>query len=524
MKRHYLLLLGAALFLLPSAPVQADDVEPDIAVTLLFTNDMESAYEPFPAFWIEDVNRIGGIAHLGTLIKQIRKDEPNVFLFDSGDIFTGALSRLTDGALMFEFMLSMGYDAMAIGNHEFDYGHDVLLWEKNRVPFPVLGANLRWKGREIPFAQPHVIIERNGIRIGVIGTLGQDAAATAVAPRHIAALDVTDPAEAVRRSVQELREEVDLIVLLTHQGHTAPMQTDAEADPRLARDIDADIALAGAVEGIDVLFGGHADAGTWTPVVQPETGTLIMQTFGQATYLGYLRLTLDGGTREILSHEGRLIRVESDALPPDPVIEAKYAHHLSQHPEITAVVGRNDARLNRKYFDEADIGNFLADVLREQTGADIGLMHPGGIRKDLPAGEVRIMDVLDTNPFIDPVHLVEITGATLKRVMEQSFTQLRGLMQVSGLEVVYDSSKPEYQRLVSLKRGGQEIRENDTIRVGVSGIIARGGDHYDAFLEGQILETFEPLGELTIDHYRRHGTIPTPDSGRQLDLATSHTE
>lgn len=519
MKRCFLLLLGAAMFIPQPVPVYADTATPDVAVTLLFTNDMESAYEPFPAFWIDGVERIGGIAQLSTLIKQIRQSEPNVFLLDAGDIFTGALSRLTDGALMFEFMLTMGYDAMAIGNHEFDYGHDVLLWEKNRVPFPVLGANLNWKGESIPYAQPHAIIERNGIRIGVIGTLGQDAAATAVAPRHIAALDVTDPAEAVRRSIDELRNEVDLVVLLTHQGHTAPMQTDAEADPRLARDIDADIALAGAVEGIDVLFGGHADAGTWTPVVQPETGTLIMQTFGQATYLGYLRLTLDGDTREIESYEGRLIRVESDTLEPDPVIEAKYAHYLAQHPEISEVVGRNEVRLNRRYFDEADIGNFLADVLRERTGADIGLMHPGGIRKDLPAGEVRVMDVLDTNPFIDPVHLVQVSGSTLKRVMEQSFTQLRGLMQVSGLEVVYDTSKPEYQRLVSLKRDGREIRDDDTLRVGVSGIIARGGDHYGAFREGRIIKTFEPLGELTIEHYREHGTVLRPQAGRQRDLA-----
>ena len=88
------------------------------------------------------------------------------------------------------------------------------------------------------------------------------------------------------------------------------MQTDAETDPRLQRDIDADIALAGAVQGIDVLFAGHADAGTPEPVVHPDTGTLIMQTYGQATHLGYLQLTLDG-EREIEAYDGKLIAVES---------------------------------------------------------------------------------------------------------------------------------------------------------------------------------------------------------------------
>jgi len=270
--------LLAAVFslLLFAACVQSNaDSSDDKVVTLLFTNDIESAYDSVPAWWLADMERIGGIAELSTLIREVRQSEPNVFLFDAGDIFTGALSRLTDGALMFEFMITMGYDAMGIGNHEFDYGEEIFSWQKNRAPFPVLSANLFFKGTDHPFAQAHAIIERDGIRIGVIGILGQDAAATAIAPHHIDELDVIDPAEAVARSVAELRDEVDLIVLLTHMGHTAPMQTDAEADPRLDRDINADIALAGAVEGIDVLFGGHADAGTRKPVRNEKTGTLI---------------------------------------------------------------------------------------------------------------------------------------------------------------------------------------------------------------------------------------------------------
>ncbi|MFT4655605.1 MAG: 5'-nucleotidase/UDP-sugar diphosphatase, partial [Patiriisocius sp.] len=125
----------------------------DVVVTLIFTNDMESAYEPVPAWWRDDIDNIGGIAELTTLIKNIRRDEEHVFLFDAGDIFTGALSRLTNGALMFEFMITMGYDAMSIGNHEFDYGEEILAWEKDQAPFPVLAANVFYKGTEHPFAQ-----------------------------------------------------------------------------------------------------------------------------------------------------------------------------------------------------------------------------------------------------------------------------------------------------------------------------------------------------------------------------------
>ncbi len=502
-----------------SSPAFAQEQAADEVVTLIFTNDMESAYQPFPAWWRDDMERIGGIAELSTLIKNIRRDEPNVFLFDAGDIFTGALSTATNGKLMFEFMITMAYDAMGIGNHEFDYGHDIFEWQKNRVPFPVLGANLFYKDTGFPFAQPHAIIERGGIRIGVIGILGQDAAGSAIAPSHIAALDVVSPAEVVARSVAELRDDVDLIVLLTHQGHTAPMQTDAEADPRLARDINKDIALAGAVPGIDVMFSGHADAGTWEPVIHEKTGTIIMQTFGQATYLGYLQLTLDGKSRKIKSHSGRLIPVDSDQLTPDPVIVQKYTQALSTFPELTEVVGSLETRLNRKYFDESDIGNLLADILKEETGSDIGMMHPGGIRKDFPKGDVMIMDILDTSPFVDPSQQVVANGTHLRAILEQSLTLDRGLMQLSGLDIIYDISKPERSRLISVKFKGREVEADDVFTIGVSGIIARGMDHYSQFLDTEIVKGFEPLSGLIIDYFRKHGTVSLPRQGRQTDLS-----
>jgi len=181
--------------------------------TILFTNDVESAYDPIPAFWLDDIELIGGLAEMTTLIDEIREKESAVFLFDAGDIFTGALAKKSQGQLSFELMISMGYDAMAIGNHEFEYGTEIIAWEKNRAPFPVLGANLFYKGTDHPFAQAHAIIERNGIRIGVIGIMGQDAA-TAIIPSYIAPLDVHPPAAAVQKSVDAIRDEVDLVVLL----------------------------------------------------------------------------------------------------------------------------------------------------------------------------------------------------------------------------------------------------------------------------------------------------------------------
>ena len=486
-------------------------------VTLLFTNDVESAYDPIPAFWLDDQDRIGGIAEMTTLINEVRQTEPNVFLFDSGDIFTGALAKLTEGRLAFELMITMGYDAMAIGNHEFEYGHEIFAWQKNRAPFPVLGANFFYKDTDHPYAQAHAVIERNGVRIGVIGIMGQDAV-SAIIPSFIAPLDVTVPAEAVQRSVDELRDQVDIIVLLTHQGKTAPMQTDAESDPRLQRDIDADIALAGAVTGVDVLFAGHADAGTPEPIVHPETGTIIMQTYGQATHLGYLQLSLDATTRQIVNHSGRLIPVDPDKYKPDIRVAAKLAQYRDAFPEVQLVIGQSSARMNRRYIEESDVGNLLADALVAVANTDVAFVHSGSLRKDLPAGDIRLVDVLDTYPFVDDVIVKELSGEQIRRALEQSLTLERGLLQVAGLKITYDLTKPEGQRLVAVERGDAVLQDSDRLSVAAPGFLAEGGDLYTVFAEAEAIRSAGKVSDALADYYSGTDIVEVPSRGRQFDI------
>ena len=506
-----------ALAFIAACEADVRSVADNNTITLLFTNDVESAYDPIPAFWLDDQEMIGGIAEMTTLINSIRDTEPNVFLFDSGDIFTGALAKLTEGRLAFELMITMGYDAMAIGNHEFEYGHEIFAWQKNRAPFPVLGANFFYKDTDHPYAQSHAVIERNGIRIGVIGIMGQDAV-SAIIPSFIAPLDVTVPAEAVQRSVDELREEVDLIVLLTHQGKTAPMQTDAESDPRLQRDIDADINLAGAVTGVDVLFAGHADAGTPEPIVHPDTGTIIMQTYGQATHLGYLQLTLDPDTRDVVSHNGTLVPVDPALHAPDPVILAKLAEYREQYPEIREVVGKTAARMNRRYIEESDVGHLFADAFVAIAQTDIAFIHSGSLRKDLPGGDVRIVDLLDTYPFVDDVIVKDMSGEQIRRALEQSLTLERGLLQVSGLEVTYDLTRPLGQRLIALEHGGADVEDGDRFLVAAPGFLAEGGDLYTVFAESEAIRSAGKVSDVIAAYIAGHELVAVPNRGRQTDL------
>ena len=485
-------------------------------VTLLFTNDIESAYDPVTAFWRDDLERIGGIAELATLIQNYRAEHSNVFLFDAGDIYTGTLAKRTKGAVSFDLLLTMGYDAMAIGNHEFEFGWEELARQKNRVSFPVLGANLFYRDTDHPYAQPYAIVERNGIRVGVIGFLGQDAG-TALIPSNIAGLEVRDPLPILRRHVSLLRDTVDLVVVLSHQGPTAPMQTDDEADPTVHRGNQENLALAGAIPGIDVILAGHTDAGTRTPLIHPQTGTLIMQTYGQAQHLGVVHLEIDASGKRV-AQRGQLVEVQSDHLQPDPRVAEKLALYRNMHTDIYTQVGSNAEYLSRRYYEESDLGNLFADILRTETGAQIGLVPSGALRKDLPMGVVRKIDLLDAFPFEDHVALVEVSGQLLKAILEQGLSLERGLLQASGLIATYDPTQPAGQRLLEVHIDGERLQTNQTYTIATLEILARGGDAYVQFKEAESTTMQKPFAEVLEAYFGARDVVEKPQRGRLIQL------
>jgi 2',3'-cyclic-nucleotide 2'-phosphodiesterase (5'-nucleotidase family) len=504
-----LLIAAAPLGLFPASAQQ--EARPR-EVTILYTNDFHSAFDPIPAYWMPGTPKVGGAAQLATLVNQIRKRDETVFLFDTGDMFTGMVSFLTRGEALMEMMTSMQYDAMAIGNHEFDYGSDNFTKQMNRVPFPVLGANIFYKGTNHPYSRPYTILERNGVRLGVIGVIGQDARSVAL-PSGITNLEFLDPIPGVRAAVKELKPHVDLIVVLAHQGKTGPMQTDAEAHPDLQRNFEEDIRLCGEVEGIDVFVGGHAHRGIEKPFVHPKTGTLIVQTYGYGTRLGYLKVRVNG--RKVASHEGELLKVWSELLPPDPVVAAKVRKYQEMvAPQIGEVVGRSPVRLIRDYRAESLLGAFVTDVMRSVSGADVAITNAGGLRADLPEGPVTKGNVLDALPFVNSLVTYEMTGAQICAVLEQGFTLERGMVQVSGLRARYDLSRPRGSRLLELEIGGKPASEKRTYRVATNSFLGQGGDLYATFLEVKPLAEAGLLSEIVMDYFRKHRTVEKPAMGR----------
>lgn len=472
-------------------------------VVILYTNDFHSALDPIPAYWLPGSPRMGGAAYVAAYANRVRRTDSTVFFFDAGDMFTGLVSNLTKGEALMEMMRAMNYDAFAIGNHEFDYGADNFERQMHRVPYPVLGANIFYKGTKHRYSRPYVILERNGIRLGVIGVIGQDARSVAL-PSGITNLDFEDPAPAIGPIVRELRPQVDLVIVVAHQGKTGPQQTDAEAHPELQRDFDEDIRLAGAVPGIDVLVGGHAHRGIEIPYVHPVTGTIIVQTYGYGTRLGYLKLRLRAGN--VSSHIGELMKTWTDSIAPDSAVLAvveRYKNETArQSGEPVTTLLR---RLFRRYNAESPLGNVISDAMRAATGAEIGFQNAGGIRADLPEGPITNGHVLDVLPFVNTTDTYRLTGSQVLEVLEQSLTLERGMMQVSGLTVAYDLSRPAGSRVIRVMVNGRPLVATRGYTVVTSSFIGQGGDLYSTFNRATRLSVGPAISEVVTAYLRRVG-------------------
>ncbi|RSK45734.1 bifunctional metallophosphatase/5'-nucleotidase [Hymenobacter perfusus] len=276
-------LMGAA-----ALPAAAADKKA-LRLTILHTNDMHSRIEPFPdnaAQWAG----MGGMARRATLIEQIRKQEPNVLLLDSGDIWQGTpYFNFFQGELEYKLMSQMAYDASTLGNHDFDNGLEGLQKQLPNATFPFLIANYDFTGTILAGKfQPYKVFEKQGLRIGVFG-LGIEMAGL-VADKNFGATKYLDPVAVAKDMVTKLRgaEKCDLVICLSHLGYK---YESAKIDDRK---------LAAQVSGIDLILGGH----THTFLEQPESiaspnghATLVNQVGWSGINLGRLDYTFERGSR-----------------------------------------------------------------------------------------------------------------------------------------------------------------------------------------------------------------------------------
>ena len=511
MTRLILLVLSFLPYLLEAE----EDLKKEII--LLHTNDIESVYEPIPALWRNDMKLIGGISHLATLIEDIRAKENVSFLVDAGDIFTGALSKKTEGKLPFDLYSAMNYDAMTLGNHEFEYGWETLVETIPRASFPVLNANIIHQDTGKLIAQPFTILNRGGVKVGVIGVMGIDAFNNTMASFHRTGLTIKDPTKTVQYWADKIRDDVNIIVVLTHQNRTAPMQTNKESDPSVQRGFDEDYAMAGNLRGVDVIFGGHSDNGLNKPVIHPKTGIVIGLTYGQGMHLGYTKFKVSTQKHDAEYQEGYLIPVNSTQLPENQKTSKLINDSRKMYPELSEVIAVAAEPLMRMYNQESSIGNLLTSFMKEAAQSDIAFLNSGAIRADIDSGEITLEKLINVYPFKDNLTIIELTGSQIKELIEYSLTLPYGIGQVAGMTIKYDSTKIEMNRVLEIKINGEDLQDQKKYTVSVSGYLATGGDGYMVFPEGRLISSDTPFQDALAAEFKKTNLVNLPKFGRIID-------
>ena len=505
-------------FLFLTSLITNSDESSSKEIVILHTNDIESVYEPIQAVWRDDIELIGGISHLASLIDDVRASEDISFLVDAGDIYTGALSKKTKGKLPFDLYNAMGYDALNIGNHEFEYNWEPLVEIIPRANFPVLNANIFIEKTGELIAQPYAVLEKSGVKIGLIGVMGIDAFYNTMAPFHRTGLSIKDPTETAQYWADKIRDSVDMIVVLTHQNKTAPMQTNKESDPSVQRGFDEDYAMAGKLRGVHAIYGGHSDNGLMQPVVHPETGTIIGLTFGQGMHLGYTKFMINTNTNDVTFINGYLIPVDSKKYKAKEETSKLIAEYRKQYPELSEVIASMKEASMRLYNNESTIGNLLTDIMRKAANSDIAFLNSGAIRADLNAGRVTLEQLINVYPFPDTLSIVELTGAEIRKLIEYSLTLPYGIGQISGLKIEFDSSKPAMQRLIEAYVGDLALIDSKTYTIATSKYLAKGGDGYSIFTEGNLIDDSQSMPEALYKGFKELSTIDLPAINRQIDL------
>jgi 5'-nucleotidase/UDP-sugar diphosphatase len=487
-------------------------------VTILYTNDFHAQEQPVKATWVEGSPMMGGAAYMASYIKKVRAAEPNVVLLDAGDIITGSpTSMLTEGKAPVDLFNLIGYDAVAIGNHEFDHGWrnaKKLIYQAN---FPFLAANIFYKGTNICFAKPYEIIEANDVLIGVIGIHGKKAGYETISLEQIEELEFRNQESILQEYVNLLRPHVDLIVVLAHQGIPAEQATE-DREVIVERDFEEDVYIANQVKGIDVLIAGHCHKSIVEPYVAKQTGTLVVSTRALGTIVGYLKLKINDQTGKIVEYMGHLEPILSDKIVPDPEVLARVAYWEEQSKVlINQVIGHTTADLTRNYFGESLLGNLTTDAVRLLAQVDCSFHQGGGLRADVEQGDITIGDIMNVNPFISETYIMEFTGANLLAILEQSASLTAGILQQSGIRMVIDMERDIGCRVVEATIKGEPIKPTQLYTVGASSFLVTGGDGFTSFMNAEkAWSTYVVERDFVIQHIKKLQHIEPALDGRTM--------
>lgn len=460
------LALLVSLFL-TSASSQKTDC--NVRVTLLQVNDV---YQFTP-----DASGKGGLARVLTLRKSILAENPNTLFLLAGDTISPSVESNTyKGAQMIEAWNAIGLDYATFGNHEFDFGPDVLRDRIRESKFGWIAANVIDNKTGKPFggAEPFVIREFSGVKIGIFGLVLPE---TKVTSRPGPDVEFQNPCDVAQKMVSEIHDRgAKVVVALTHLS----MREDKE----VARCAD-----------VDLIIGGHEHT-----LLESSAGRApIFKMTADARELGRFDLNINKSTGKLDSIDWKVLPVNKDTLeaPEFTSVYKKYSALLAQ---LAKPVGRSrvalDARSKENRTRETNVGNFITDAFRKSLAADVALMNGGSVRADelLAPGQLTVRDVLSILPFKNRLVKIEITGATLRAALEHGVsraaedTEPGRFPQVSGIQFSFDASRKAGERIVDLKINGQPLDPSRKYTLATTTFVGiDGGDGYSMLQSATVI-------------------------------------
>jgi 2',3'-cyclic-nucleotide 2'-phosphodiesterase (5'-nucleotidase family) len=445
--------------------------------------------------------KMGGAAVDNTYIKSYRALNPlGTFLVDSGDNMQGTLiSNFFKGASTIDVLNQIGYQVSAIGNHEFDWGQDILQQRISEAHFPWLNCNIFLKGTNVQpsWLKPYVILEAKGMKIGLIGIIGTDAPSK-IMPGNVDNLDFKNPAPIVNQIAADLRAQgVNVVVVLAHMGGSQDS----------TGVITGDIAVvANQLVGVNYIAAGDMH----NKLNSIVNGIPITEPYSSGTALGLAKIRIDrltGATflSGLKTADDLLVNSTYNlGITPDPAIAAVVAGYNAQIAVIkNQWIGTINGPINRdtpdRYTQESAVGNLIADSMAWKAGVAIAFMNPGGIRANIvsPTGtypyNVIWNDLYTVQPFDNLLTSMDLTGAQIKALLEQCYAPAnpgKKLLQVTGIRFSVTVSNPDGTRITSLTLAdGTPIVPTSTYRIVTNNYLATGGDNFSVFKQGTNLVT-----------------------------------
>jgi 2',3'-cyclic-nucleotide 2'-phosphodiesterase (5'-nucleotidase family) len=440
-----------------------------------------------------------------TVIRELRTEAAakgyGFLLLDGGDVFKGtALGDFTKGQVVVDFFRRGGYDAVAVGNHDFDFGWQVLRELADSTGLPWLGTNLVIAGSDTcpSWLRPGVVLERGGIKVGVFGLLTKYLRGM-VSDSLVGPLDVLPYHERLRAEIAELRRAgADLIVGLNHIGYSH------------------DRYLADSVPGIDVIIGAHSHSGIEPAYESPRYHVVIQQAYSKLSSVGLLDLAFDTETRQMVGYQGRLFDLQGEEVPMDmPYVAWLDSARAEAEKGFDEVIGSSRRELTRGGNAETPAGNLMTDAMREYAGADIAVHNSAGIRANIPEGSITYRDIYQVDIFGNTVVTGSYTGAQVRSMLEVSVNGHHAIFQLSGVRLVWNRKKPIGQRVVSVLVNGVPLDTAGRYKVATNSFLAAGSGEYGIFTEGEGIEdSYMPLRDVIVEYIRRHSPLDVRVEGR----------